>query len=85
MRYLTAYGAYAKVPHMSTPQPTTGLDLKLARVAARVKQRAIGAAMGVSETRVSHIEREAVVTPELAERYMTALRICGTGTPGAAA
>lgn len=49
-----------------------------------MKQKALGAAMGVSESRVSSIEREAVVTPELAERYMTALDTCGTQTGQAA-
>lgn len=63
----------------------SGLDLKLARVAARVKQRALGAAMGVTESRISSIEREAIVTPKLAERYLRALDTCRTGTPEAAA
>lgn len=69
---------------MTTPAARTGLDLKLARVAARVKQRAIGTEMGVSESRVSAIEREAVVTPELAARYLAALDTCRTTTPSAA-
>lgn len=68
----------------STPTQT-GLDLKLARVAARVKQRALGTAMGVSESRVSAIEREAVVTADLAARYLTALDTCRQGTSGRAA
>lgn len=70
---------------MTTPAARTGLDLKLARVARRIKQKAVGAAMGVSESRVSSIEREAVVTPELAERYLRALDTCDTSTSGRAA
>lgn len=64
--------------------PRTGLDLKLARVARRIKQKPLAEAMGVSASRVAAIEREAVVTPELAARYMAALDTCGTGTSAAA-
>lgn len=56
-----------------TPTPDTGLGLKLARVAARVRQRPIAEAMGVSVSRVAAIEREAVVTITTAERFMDAL------------
>lgn len=70
---------------MTTPAARTGLDLKLARVARRIKQKAVGAAMGVSESRVSSIEREAIVTPELAARYLQALDTCDTSTSGRAA
>lgn len=59
--------------HMSKGLATTGLDLKLARVAARVKQRPLADAMGVSESRVSAIEREAVVSPAIRLRYLDAL------------
>lgn len=51
----------------------TGLDLKLARVAARLKQAQVGAQMGVSGSRIAAIEREAVVTPETAGRFLEAL------------
>ena len=68
-----------------TTTARTGLDLKLARVAARIKQKPLGEAMGVSASRVAAIEREAVVSVELAERYLRALGTCGTGTPEAAA
>lgn len=70
---------------MNSQPAQTGLDLKLARVARRVKQRVLGAAMGVSESRISSIEREAVVTPELAARYLAALDTCATSTSGRAA
>lgn len=52
---------------------TTGLDLKLLRVAARVKTIELADAMGVSDSRVSHIESRAVVTDEAAQRYRAAL------------
>lgn len=60
--------------------PTTGLGLKLARTAERVKQWQVADAMGVSPSRVASIEREAVVSPALAQRYLTALDTCRTGT-----
>lgn len=67
---------------MNAATPVTGLDLKLARVAARVKQRQLGQAMGVSESRVSSIERESFVTAELAARYRTALDTCRAPSAG---
>ena len=51
----------------------TGLALKLERVAARLKQRPIAEAMGVSVSRVAAIEREAVVTAATWDRYHDAL------------
>ena len=56
--------------------PPTGLDLKLERTAARVTGRAIARAMGVSSSRIGHIEALAVVTPEMVIRYRSALRTC---------
>lgn len=70
--------------HMTT-SASTGLDLKLARVARRIKQKPLGEAMGVSASRVAAIEREAVVTRETADRYFEALDTCSTGTSGGAA
>lgn len=70
---------------MTSTDTSTGLGLKLARVAQRTKQRQVADAMGVSESRVSAIEREAVVTPETSQRYVDALRICAISTPTAAA
>lgn len=52
---------------------TSGLDLKLRRVAARVKVQAIAARMEVSASRISTIENQAVVTEDAAERYLAAL------------
>lgn len=63
----------------------TGLDLKLARVAARVKQWQLAHEMGVSPSRVAAIEREAVVTEDTEARYMQALGTCDTRTSGTAA
>lgn len=54
-------------------ETTTGLALKVARVEQRVKAREIALAMGVSQSRVSSIEREGFVTDETANRYLTAL------------
>lgn len=52
---------------------TTGLDLKLARVAARVTARSLARRLAVGESRVSHIESQAVVTASMATRYRAAL------------
>lgn len=66
--------------------PTTGLDLKLERVAARLKARQVAEAMGVSPSRISLIEREAFPTPEVVRRYRVALATCATSArPEAAA
>lgn len=59
-------------------QPTSGMDLKLARVAARVRQYQIAAGMGVSVSRVAKIEREQWVSGMIAERYRAALLTCVT-------
>lgn len=80
VRYLTARVARAYRRHVSTTTPTTGLGLKLARTAERVKQWQVADAMGVSPSRVASIEREAVVSPKLVDRYMKALDTCRTGT-----
>jgi hypothetical protein len=69
------------------PRPdlsTSGLTLKLERVAARVKQREIAEAMHVSASRVAHVEQLAVVNGGLAARYRAALGTCRTGTSEAA-
>lgn len=59
--------------HMQIANPTTGLDLKLLRVAARVKQRPIADGMGVSVSRVASIERETIVSETTRQRYLDAL------------
>lgn len=56
----------------------TGLDLKLRRVAADVKTGELAAAMGVTNARISHIEKLRVVTPEAQARYLAALTTCTT-------
>lgn len=54
----------------------TGLDLKLARVAARCKQHEVAKEMGVTPSRISALEREAVVSETAAARYLAALDTC---------
>ena len=82
VRLLTARPERAYPAHMFT----TGLDLKLHRVAARLKQHQVAAIMGVSPSRVAAIERESVVTDATAERYRKAVETCGTfRTSGAVA
>lgn len=53
--------------------PTTGLDLKLKRVAKRVRVTDLATRMGVGHPRVSHIEGSALVTDDAARRYLDAL------------
>lgn len=63
----------------------SGLDLKVARTRARVKAKAIADAMGVSPSRVAAVEREGVVSSEMARRYLEAVETCRTrGTEPAA-
>ncbi len=57
---------------------TTGLDLKLRRVAADVRSGVLARAMGVHPSRITYIERSRVVSPEIAERYVAALATCTT-------
>jgi len=52
----------------------TGNELKVLRVAAKVKAYDIAAAMGVHSSRISQIEALADVTPETAQRYTEALQ-----------
>lgn len=65
---------------------TSGLDLKVARTRERVKAKAIAEAMGVSQSRVAKIEREAVISAEIVKRYLEAVELCRTpGTSETAA
>lgn len=64
---------------------TTGLDLKLERVAARVKARDVASAMGVSASRVSLIEREQFPSAEVVRRYREAVATCATSPRSEAA
>lgn len=52
---------------------TTGMDLKVERVRARVTAQRLGETLEVSRQRVSAIEALAVVNPDLADRYREAL------------
>lgn len=71
---------------MTTEQALTGLDLKLRRVAAGVQVKQLADAMGISSPRLSRIEREPRVTPDMLARYTSALETCGTsGTSASAA
>lgn len=63
---------------------TTGMDLKLERVAARVTGRALARRLEVSEGRVSHIEAQAIVSAAMASRYRAALDACRTDRTTAA-
>jgi transcriptional regulator with XRE-family HTH domain len=53
-----------------------GLDLKVERVSARLKQYQIAEHMGVSASRVAAIEREAYPSGEVVRRYREALGAC---------
>lgn len=57
---------------------TSGLDLKLARTRERLKAKTIAEAMGISQSRIAHIEREAVVSTEMTTRYLNAVAQCRT-------
>lgn len=57
-----------------------GIDLKLRRVAARVKATELAAAFDppVTSSRVGHIESSAVVTEAAAQKYLAALETLTT-------
>lgn len=59
--------------NVRTLHGVTGLELKLRRMAARVKGQDLAAAMGVTKSRVSAIEREGFPTEEIQRRYLGAL------------
>lgn len=54
----------------------SGLDLKVERVAARVKQKHLADQMGVDASRVSAIEREQFPSAHMVQRYRDALAQC---------
>lgn len=62
---------------MPSDQPT-GLDLKIERMRLRVKARQIAEAMGVSQSRVSLIEREQFPSADVVQRYREAIATCAT-------
>ena len=53
----------------------TGMELKLRRIGSRVTGRALAQEMGVTSSRISAIEREAIPTAETQARYLEALRM----------
>ena len=57
---------------------TTGLSLKLRRVAADVRSGDLARAMGVHPSRITHIERSRTVSDATVERYVAALATCTT-------
>lgn len=71
---------------MTTDARPTGLDMKLERVAARVKVRDLALLMGITPSRVSRIEGQTSrLTPDMERRYRAALDLCRTsGTSQAA-
>jgi transcriptional regulator with XRE-family HTH domain len=58
-----------------------GIDLRLRRVSHRIKVGAIADAMGVSDSRISHIETRDDVTDEAARKYLAALATLTTVSP----
>lgn len=73
------------IRHVNTNTPSTGLDLKVERVRAKLPATAIAKAMGISASRLSRIERDEPVTLRMRDRYLSALATCRTsGTPTAA-
>lgn len=66
----------ATTRHVDATKAPSGLDLKVARVAARVRQYHIAAQMGVTVSRVSAIEREEFPSAEIVRRYRAALGAC---------
>jgi transcriptional regulator with XRE-family HTH domain len=62
---------------------TNGLELKLARVARGVSQRAIASQLGVSPQRVSAIEATYWPTATICKRYHLALASISGETPDA--
>lgn len=61
---------------METAAEVSGLTLKLERVASRLTATSIGRAMGVSNSRIGHIESSAFVTPGTVARYRAAIATC---------
>lgn len=66
------------------PTPTTGLDLKVERVRARVTAKALADTLGVTRQRVSAIEALGVVHDDLAARYRDGLLSLTSGPQKAA-
>lgn len=62
--------------HVIDGSGPTGHQLKVERVAARVKGVRLAAQMGVSGSRVAAIEREQYPSTETVRRYREALAAC---------
>lgn len=67
-------------PHAHNAHMTSGLDLKLRRVAADIKVGELAEAHEppVTASRVSYLERVRLVTPEAEAKYAAALDKCLT-------
>lgn len=61
---------------MDIDTPRSGLDLKVLRTRHRVKGIQVAQAMGVSPSRVTALEREAVPSAEMIRRYVEAVDTC---------
>ena len=62
----------------TSPPRTTGLDLRLQRVARQVTQTQIAAVLGVRPQAVSNVEALLRPTPAAIERYLSALERVST-------
>lgn len=70
--------------HMTTEPRTSGLELKVQRIRAKVAQTDLARAMGISSSRLSRIEQDVPTTPAMQERYLDALTTCRTSGTEAA-
>ena len=64
---------------------TTGMDLKLQRIAANVKQKDVAAAAGWHPGTVNRLEKRAIVLPADVAKYTAALATLATKTTEEAA
>jgi predicted transcriptional regulator len=69
---------------MDTATQETGLSLKVKRTAADVSSTDLAAAMGVTVSRLSHIEGSRKVTTKAVVKYLDALQTLTTKTTEAA-
>lgn len=60
----------------------TGKDLKIRRIIADVRIKELAQEMGVTGSRVTHIEKQALVSVEATAKYLDALTTCSTKTTG---
>lgn len=76
MQVLTARADTFHNRAVNANEPVTGHLLKVRRVDARVKAVRLADAMGVSNSRISAIEREQFPSDEIVARYLDALDTC---------